>query len=391
MVSTGVVGLIDCRLLSLADEYVRAPRRCEENKVNETIRGSITPLTRLLLALASAVAILAGMRVAAPILGPVFIALMITLAWSPGSEWLRKRGWRPSVAALTGIVLGILGMALFVGLVWASLIQLQGKLPGYQPRIEALQQLIRLKLSDLPFETSGIFSSDVVQPSAIIGYGLTTIRRLTQAAGNILLLVLLMAFMMLEAMRFPHKLRAALGTNSEAVERLTRFGESIRSYVGINAIFGLIAAVINTIVLLMVGVDFAILWGVLSFLLSFVPNIGFMIALVPPAMMALIEYGFTRAVVVVVAYTFINFIIDNVVKPRFVGASVDLSPLVVVVSLLFWGWLLGPMGALVAVPLSIGVKFFFESFGESMWIAKLMSDDAPLEKTEALPAEASPS
>ncbi len=359
--------------------------------MNETKPDSLPPLTRLLLALASAVAILAGMRIAAPILGPVLIALMITLAWSPGSEWLRRRGWRPSIAALTGIVLGILGMALFVGLVWASLIQLQGKLPGYQPRIEALQQLVMLKLSDLPFETSGIFSSEVLQPGAIIGYVLSTIRRLTQTAGNILLLVLLMAFMMLEAIRFPHKLRAALGANSEAVERLTRFGESIRSYVGINAIFGLIAAVINTIVLLMVGVDFAILWGVLSFLLSFVPNIGFMIALVPPAVMALIEFGFTRAVVVVIAYTFINFIVDNVVKPRFVGASVDLSPLVVVVSLLFWGWLLGPMGALVAVPLSIGVKFFFESFGESMWIAKLMSDAAQVETNEAAEkAQASP-
>ncbi len=352
--------------------------------MNETTRESITPLTRLLLTLASTIAILAGMRVAAPILGPVLIALMITLAWSPGSEWLRRRGWRPSVAALTGIVLGIFGMALFVGLVWASLIQLQGKLPGYQPRIEALQQLVRDKLSDLPFETSGIFSSDVVQPSAIIGYGLATIRRLTQAAGNILLLVLLMAFMMLEAMRFPQKLRAALGSNSAAVARLTRFGESIRSYVGINAVFGLIAAVINTIVLLMVGVDFAILWGVLSFLLSFVPNIGFMIALVPPAVMALIEYGFGRAVVVAVAYTVINFIVDNVVKPRFVGASVDLSPLVVVISLLFWGWLLGPMGALVAVPLTIGVKFFFESFSESLWLAKLMSDSSAREKKEEI-------
>ena len=335
---------------------------------------ALPPLTRLLLSLAGATAVLAGMRVAAPILGPILIALVLTIAWSPGSDYLRKRGWDPSLAALTGIVLGIIFIALFVGLVWASLLQLQGKLPGYQPRIEAIQEMIRAKLSNLPFETRGLFTSEILQPGSIVGYGLTTIRRITETAGNIVLLMLLMAFMMLEAMRFPAKLRRALGSRSEAVERMNRFGESIRSYVVINAIFGLIAAVLNTTLLLALGVDFAVLWGVLSFLLSFVPNIGFMIALVPPALIALVEHGFTRPIIVVVAYTLINFVVDNVIKPRFVGAKVDLSPLIVVVSLIFWGWLLGPMGALVAVPLTIGLKFFLESFDESLWMAHLMSD-----------------
>jgi AI-2 transport protein TqsA len=336
--------------------------------------GPLGPLTRVLLSIAGAVAILAGMRVAAPILGPVLVALVITVAWSPASDYLRRHGWHPTMAALAGIVVGVLLMALFVGLVWSSLIQLQNNLPGYQPRIQAIQDLIRSKLANLPFETRSLFSSEVLQPSSIVGYGLSTIRRITETAGTIILLMLLMAFMMLEAMRFPAKLRKALGSRSEAVERMMKFGEGIRSYVAINAVFGLIAAVLNTLLLMALGVDFPILWGVLSFLLSFVPNIGFVIALVPPALLAMIEHGFVRPIVVVVAYTLINFVVDNIIKPRFVGATVDLSPLVVVVSLLFWGWLLGPMGALVAVPLSIGLKFFFESFDESQWLAHLMSD-----------------
>jgi AI-2 transport protein TqsA len=354
-------------------------------------------LTRVLLTIAGAVAVLAGMRVAAPILGPVFIALVITVAWSPASDYLRRHGWHPTMAALTGIVVGIILMALFVGLVWSSLIQLQNNLPGYQPRIQAIQDLIRTKLSNLPFETRSLFGSDMLQASTIVGYGLSTIRRITETAGNIILLMLLMAFMMLEAMRFPAKLRKALGSRSDAVERMMKFGEGIRSYVAINAVFGLIAAVLNTILLMALGVDFPILWGVLSFLLSFVPNIGFIIALVPPALLALIEHGFVRPVVVVVSYTMINFVVDNIIKPRFVGATVDLSPLVVVVSLLFWGWLLGPMGALVAVPLSIGLKFFFESFDESQWLAHMMSDagkitpvsDAPSEKAQPSAASGS--
>lgn len=148
----------------------------------------------------------------------------------------------------------------------------------------------------------------------------------------------------------------------------------MRSYITVNSIFGLIAAVINTALLLALGVDFAFLWGVLSFLLSFVPNIGFVVALVPPAALALIEFGFSRALFVVGGYTIINFLVDNVIKPRFVAESVDLAPIIVVLSLLFWSWLLGPMGALVAVPLSIAAKFLFESFEDSRWLALMMSD-----------------
>jgi predicted PurR-regulated permease PerM len=344
--------------------------------MNEQTRG-FTPLGRLLLSTAGAVAVLAGMRAAASIIGPVLIALIITVAWSPGSDWLRKRGWHPSLAALTGIALGIIGIALFVALVWSSLLQLQDNLPGYQPRIEALQELLRRQLSNLPIDTSRLFTTSVFSPSSIVGYALKIVQNVTQTAGNLFLLVLLMAFMMLEAVRYPQKLVEAFSSSPEVIARFAHFSESIRSYVGLNAVFGLAAAFLDTMLLLSLGVDFAILWGVLSFLLSFLPNIGFIIALTPPTLLALVQFGFGRSIAVLAGYIVINFIVDNIVKPRFVGGRLDLSPLVVVISLLFWGWLLGPMGALAAVPLSIGARFLFESFEESRWLAYLMSDAGP--------------
>jgi AI-2 transport protein TqsA len=343
---------------------------------DQTNRG-FTPLSKLLLTLAAAIAVLAGVRVASPIIGPVLIAFIITVAWSPGSDWLRRHGWHPSAAALTGIALGVIGIALFVGLVWSSLIQLQENIPGYQPRIAALQQLIREKVADLPFDSSRILSSDVVSPGSIVGYALKVVQNVSQTAGNLLVLVLLMAFMMIEAVRYPQKLREAFASSPEVLRRFSEFGDSIRSYVGLNAVFGLGAALLDTVLLLSFGVDYAILWGVLSFLLSFIPNVGFIIALTPPTLLALIQFGFGRAIAVLVGYIVINFIVDNIIKPRFVGERFDLSPLVVVVSLLFWGWLIGPMGALAAVPLSIGAKFLFESFEDSRWIAHLMSDAGP--------------
>lgn len=336
-----------------------------------------SPLARMLLTAASAIAVLAGMRVAAPIIGPILIAFIITVAWSPGSDWLRKRGVHSSVAALAGIAFGVIAIALFVALMWSSLAQLQDNLPGYQPRIAALQDLARQKLADLPFDTSRVFSGDVFSAGAIVGYALRIAQQFTKTAGNLFLLVLLMAFMMLEAVRYPQKLRESFRSSPEAVARFAEFGDSIRSYVTLNAIFGLGAAILDTVLLLSLGIDFAILWGVLSFLLSFLPNIGFIIALTPPTLLALVQFGFARAMGVLVGYVVINFLVDNVIKPRFVGSRLDLSPLVIVLSLVFWGWLIGPMGALAAVPLSIGMRFLFESFEESRWLAHLMSDAGP--------------
>ncbi len=334
----------------------------------------LSPIGRLVLAAASIVAILAGMRAASTILGPVMLALLIAIAWAPGSDWLQSKGWRPAVAALTGIVVGVLVLGLFALLVWVSLLQLQGKLPAYQVRIEALQAQARTMLARLPVDTSRIFSSEAIQPGALVGYALTAIRKLSATAGKLVVLIVLMAFMMLEGIRYPGKLNAAFAAFPGAKDRFTRFSEVMRSYITVNSIFGLIAAVINTALLLALGVDFAFLWGVLSFLLSFVPNIGFVVALVPPTALALVEFGIARSLVVVGGYTVINFLVDNVVKPRFVAESVDLAPVIIVLSLLFWGWLLGPIGALVAVPLSIAARFLFESFEESRWIALLMSD-----------------
>jgi AI-2 transport protein TqsA len=338
--------------------------------------GALTPLGRLLVTIAAGVVVLAGVRAASEVIGPVIIALLLTVAWSPASAALRRRGWNSTVAALMGIVVGIVIIGLFVLLVWASLSQLQDKLPEYQPRVEELRQAIARLLVRLPFDTSLVLRAEALQPGAIVGYAVTMIRGITSTAGALSVLVLIMAFMMIEAMRYPAKLRlAAQGT--KATERLDRFGKSLRDYVVINTVFGLVAGVLNTVLLLALGVDFAILWGVASFALSFLPNIGFLVALVPPALLALIQFGFGRAIGVMVGFVAINFVVDNVIKPRFVGQSLDLSPVVVLLSLIFWGWMLGLSGALLAVPLTMAMKFLVESYDETRWMAVIMSDADP--------------
>ena len=124
-------------------------------------------------------------------------------------------------------------------------------------------------------------------------------------------------------------------------------------------------------------------------MLSFLPNVGFVLAIVPPTLMALVQYGFGRAIGVVAALAAVNIVVDTFIKPRFVGTSLDLSPAVVLVALIFWSWMLGPVGALLAVPLSLGVKFLFESFEETRWLAHLMSDARPAVAPEEAPAKES--
>lgn len=357
----------------------------------------LAPSSRALLVLASAVVILGGMRWAAPVIAPVVLALLLTVAWSPAAAALRRRGWPSALAALTGIVIGIVVIALFVLLVWASLSQLQDKLPEYQPRVEELRGTVAGLLTRLPFDTSILLQSETLQPGAVVGHALRLIQGVGSTAGSLGMLVLLMSFMMIEAARYPAKLRAAAATTEApdpddvlftaelkaprrgtgAIARLDRFGSALRDYVVINTVFGLVAGALNTVLLLALGVDFAILWGVASFALSYLPNIGFLLALVPPALLALIQFGPGRALAVVGAFIAINFVVDNVVKPRFVGESLDLSPAVVLLSLVFWGWMLGVTGALLAVPLTMSVKFLLEGNAGTRWAAVLMSDADP--------------
>jgi predicted PurR-regulated permease PerM len=350
---------------------------------------ALSPLTRLLLTIASVVVVLAGMRAASPVIGPVAIALLITIAWSPASQWLQRKGWPPIAASLTGILVGIVAIVLLVLLVWSSLLQLQENLPEYEPRVEALRVSINGFLARLPFETSNLLDAESLQPQAIVGYALRFIGGITSTAGNFAILVLIMAFLMIEGVRYPQKLRDAFHASAASTQRLDKFVQSMRSYVVLNTIFGLMAGAANTVLLLALGVDLAILWGVLSFLLSFLPNIGFLLALAPPALLALLQFGVARALMVVAGFTLINFLVDNVIKPRYFGGSLDISPAVVVVSLVFWGWLLGPVGALLAVPLSISARLLVESHEESQWIGHLMSDQGPSTDTAPSSAEES--
>src|SRR6185436_9806492 len=174
--------------------------------------------------------------------------------------------------------------------------------------------------------------------------------------GNMVLTLFIFAFMLGGMWEMERRASKRARDHSPLAERFLAFSDTLRGYMAVRAVLGLAAAVLDYLVLLMLGVEHALLWGVLSFLLSFVPNIGFTLSMLPPMLLALLEHGWVSALIVFAAYQVINTVIDNVIGPRFVGKQMNISALLSFLSVLFWTWLLGPTGAILAVPLTVLVR-----------------------------------
>jgi predicted PurR-regulated permease PerM len=336
-----------------------------------------SPLLPKLTGLAAVVLILAGMRAAASVVNPLLLALLLAVICRPLVEWLQKRGL-PSWAANTFILLVVPALITAVGLlVVSSARQLNDNLPTYQQRVEALSASSQQWLNDHGIQGARQQLMESLDLQKLAAWGASILGNFLGLLGLAGVILLFFVFLLLEASDFPAKLRRGLGAGSATLQRLRGFGESMIRYAFIKTWLGLAAAILDTVLLYALGVDFALLWGVLSFLMSFVPNLGYLISVVPPTLFALLEFGWGHAIGVLVGYQIINFGVDNIVGPRFLGGDLDLSPAVTIIAVFFWGWLLGPAGALLALPLTIAAKtLVLEPHEETRWLSVLISAQA---------------
>jgi predicted PurR-regulated permease PerM len=339
--------------------------------------GRAPSLTRLLTGLASVVVVLAGVKAAADILTPVLLAMFLVLVIAPVSRWLRHRGLPAGVTlalVIGGVLAGALALLAFLGV---SLAQLAIALPTYQTRLTELVDAVR---------ASGVLGDAGVAVGTVVAENLGRALRLgfavlTGIAGALVgvgWMLYLFVFMMLEGASFPAQLRRALGPESPALARTVRFSRSLSDFMGIKAGLGLLAAVGDVALLLVLGVDFAVLWGVLSFFLSFIPSVGFLLALIPPVLLALLEHGPGTALVVLLGYWLINGLVDSVLGPRVLSRSLDVSTIVTIVSMTLWGFLLGGVGALLSLPITVLIKLvLLEHYPESRWLATAIGSGQP--------------
>ncbi|MGY2066588.1 AI-2E family transporter [Blastococcus sp. SYSU DS0619] len=306
---------------------------------------------------AAATIAIAGLQAVAWLVAPVFLALVVVIALTPVQRWLRRIGV-PGWLATTVLLLLVWAVLLaFVALLVASVAQFAALLPDYADRAQFLINDVVAELN-----SRGIVSgqlSDLVEQidyGSLVGLATDLLSRLTDAATTLLLLLSALVFMSIESSGFGRRMALVGAERPHLPVAMTLFTRGTRSYLLVSTVFGAIVAVGDTIALAWLEVPAAPLWGLLAFITNYVPNIGFLLGVAPPAVLGLLAGGWGELVAIIVVYSLLNFVVQTLIQPRFVGDSVGLSMTVTFVALLFWGWVLGALGALLAIPLTLLVK-----------------------------------
>jgi AI-2 transport protein TqsA len=333
----------------------------------------------MLLGAGAAVLVLAGVRSIAWLVGPAFLALIIVIALSPVQSWLRRHNWP---AWLTTLVLVVLVVGLLVALslvVVVSLARLAALLPQYADRADQLLRSLAGSLATYgvgPDQLQGAVSS--VSPAKVVALIGALLAGLSAALSSLVFLLCLMLFLSVEAGGIDRRLAAVSADRPELSAALRSFAHGTRSYLLVTTVFGLIVAVLDGLALAIIGVPLAVLWALLAFITNYIPNVGFIIGVVPPALLALLTSGVPEMLVVIGVYCVLNFVIQSLIQPRFVGDSVGLAMTTTFVALVFWAWLLGPLGALLAIPLTLLAKALLVDVDPTArWVTALAGSLAP--------------
>ncbi|GAA3865538.1 AI-2E family transporter [Saccharothrix violaceirubra] len=306
----------------------------------------------LLLGAASAVIVVAGLRALAWLVGPMLLALLVVITISPVRRWLRRRGLPDWTATAGLVVLVYLVLLAFALVVAASAARLGELLPGYAD--QGRQLLVQTAATaDRALGHTGALKelADKIDPSWLVAQAGALLASIGGLATNLVFLLALLAFLSVEVAVVDARLDRF--DRPELTVALREFAHRSRRYFVVTTIFGLGIAVADTIALLWLGVPLALLWGVLSFVTNYIPNIGFLLGLAPPALLALLESGPRTAIAVCVLYVVLNFLGQSVIQPKFAGGAVGLSATAAFLSLVFWGWVFGPLGMLLAVPATL--------------------------------------
>jgi predicted PurR-regulated permease PerM len=337
----------------------------------ESPRTSPGPIS-LLLGTAALVIVIGGLKMAAPVVVPFLLAAMLATVLMPPLNWLTRRRVPLAVAMVLlslGLVLIWLPLAAILG---SSFDDFYAALPGYQERVQAMVISTTNWLQGKGIDAGRTALQDLLNPAAALGFVRQIGGGIGTALANFFLIFLTVVFILLEASGFPDKVRRALGDRTDVQGSFQEFSQRLQEYMRIKTVVSLLTGGTIAIWLWLVGLDFPLLWGVLAFLLNYVPNIGSIIAAVPAVLLAMVALDPTGVMLVLAGFVAVNMVFGNVVEPKMMGKGLGLSTLVVFLSLVFWGWVLGPVGMLLSGPLTMAVKIAAESDTRTRWFAVLL-------------------
>jgi len=334
-------------------------------------------VNRILLTLAALVIIIAGVKAAQELFVPFLMSLLVAIIAAPGLQYFMRIGL-PEWFSMILVVVIMLGGAVGVGaLVGTSIDDFQRALPTYEARLRELVQQLIVWMNNFGFNVSSDSLLKYLDPAEAMKLVARTVNAFGGVLTNSFFILLTAIFLLFELSHFPEKMRSVLKNPEQSIGQFGEIAVSVNRYLGIKTLASIATGVFITIWLYFVGVDFPVLWGLVAFLFNYIPNIGSIIAAVPAILLALIELGVGHSLWAAGGYVMANMVIGNMIEPRYMGRGLGLSTLVVFVSLVFWGWVLGPVGMFLSVPLTMAVKVALESSESSRWIAVMLGSNVP--------------
>ena len=330
-------------------------------------------LARFLVVSAAFVVVVSGLKMAGPLLVPFLLAVFIAMIVSPLLAWLKNRRVPGGLAILMVVMMVFLVGLMVAALIGSSLDNFREDIPLYSDKLSAMSTSVQQWLSQRGVNIDAEQWQSSFDPGAVMQLVGSTLASFGNVMTNAVMILLTVIFILAENMGFGEKLRMARGGDTSQ-EWLNKFSDSVHSYLGIKAMISLATSLLIFIWLSILGVDYAVLWALL---LNFVPTVGSFIAAVPAVLLALVQLGVVHAGLTLGGFVVVNLVMGNVIEPRWMGRGLNLSPLVVFVSLVLWGWVLGPVGMLLSIPLTIMIKIALENQEETRWISIMLGGANP--------------
>lgn len=341
------------------------------------------PTSDLLLRIASLVVIAAALRAASSVIIPFMMALMLAIVSTPPLAWLERRRVPEPVAATLILFANIAVFGLGAIVVASSASDFGDAVPRYRARFGELTQstLVWLAMHRVHVPQSAF--GQILSPGNVLSVGANMVQQLASVVSDTVIVLLILGFLLFESRAFSRKMSVLTEKGGAIPARFSAIATEVQKYLFIKTIVSVAMGLVLGVYVAVLGVDFAVLWGLVSFLLNFVPNVGGFIAAIPPVALALVTLGPGRALAVAIGFVVTHMVLGNILEPAWMGRRLGLSATVVFLSLLFWGFLWGPGGMFLSVPLTMVTRILLEGSEKTRWMALLLDSSVPPERAPA--------
>jgi len=318
--------------------------------------------------------IIGGVKIASSLVTPLLLAIFFSIISSQPVKFLRKKGLSKGIAISIVLIVFLSIITSLGGILGGSIARFTKNIPELSNN---LNEVISYYISTI--NSYGIQISDdkllsSIGPGKILNFTAATLNGMGNFMGQLFLIVLFAFFMLLEMDSFPLKFNAMLGKTNPHEKNVStqRIIINVRNYLGIKTLTSFVTGLLIFISLKFIGVDYAFIWGLIAFLLNYIPNVGSLLAAIPTLLFTSVQLGWSEFFWVGFSYLVVNIVIGSLIEPKVMGRGMGLSTLVVLISLVFWGWVLGPIGMFLSVPLTMTLKIFLENYKETKWLAVMM-------------------